>query len=66
MRRRKQRIFYFTVLFLLMAVMLVYSVILQYEREKIRMNEIIFTESARELRNPQSILSVDFTICMLS
>ena len=53
MRRRKQRIFYFTVLFLLMAVMLVYSVILQYEREKIRMNEIIFTESARELRNPE-------------
>ncbi len=53
MRRRKQRIFYFAVLLLLMAVMLVDSVILQYEREKIRMNEIIFTESARELRNPE-------------
>lgn len=40
-------------LILMMTVMFFGSVILKYDRERIKMDEFIFTESARELRNPE-------------
>ena len=52
-KTRRRRIYFIVLIILLMTALFVGNVILKYCREKVRMNRYVFTESPRELRNPE-------------